>query len=260
MVKEFRRPEIVKTRHLRVPNQYTLALDGEYRDFAFNEERAPLNRGLWRSEIFGVSESTPVDLEIGTGNGVHFRNYCQSYPSRCLVGLELKFKPLIQTIRGMRRMGASNGRICRIHAFNLDLLFGPQEINSVFMHFPDPWTSPRKPKNRMVNERMVDIFWSRQRPGSTFELKTDSREFFLGACKHMQLRPYESLVYSEDWHADARSEKHVRTQFERIFASQKLPIYYGLWRKPEHADPLVHQETLSRLRSEPRVGVDESSS
>lgn len=230
--KEFCRPRIVKTRELRVPNQYTLALDGEYRDFAFNEERAPLNRGVWRSQIFRVNDQTAVDLEIGTGNGVHFRNHCEKNPDRCLVGLELKFKPLIQTIRGMVRLGLHNGRVCRLHAFNLDQVFAVGEINHVFMHFPDPWTSPRKPKNRMINERMVEIFWSLQRPGSFFELKTDSYDYFVWACHHMKAKPYEELVYSEDWHRDPRSQGHVRTQFERIFSDQQMPIYYSLWRRP----------------------------
>lgn len=230
--REFQRPRIVKTKDLRIPNEYTLALDNECRDFAFNEERAPLNLGLWRSQVFGVPEETPLDLEIGTGNGVHFRSHCEKFPDRCLVGFELKFKPLIQTVRGLSRVGRSNGRGCRVHAFNIDQIFERGEVNNIFMHFPDPWVSPRKPKNRMVNERMVEIFWNLQRSGSNFELKTDSHEYFVWACRHMKVRPYEELIYSENWHADDRSQSHVRTQFENIFSRQQMPIYYGLWRRP----------------------------
>lgn len=229
---EFRRPQIVKTKDLRIPNQYTLALDGELRDFAYNEERAPLNRGQWRERIFKVGVDHPVDLEIGTGNGVHFGHRCASLPERCLVGLELKFKPLIQTVRGMLRKSATNGRLCRAHAFNLDTIFAAGEVNHIFMHFPDPWTTPRKPKNRMVNERMVKVFFEMQRPGSEFELKTDSREYFLWACEHFAKSPYERLMYSEDWHRDPASEGHVKTQFEKIFLSQGLPIHYAKWKRP----------------------------
>lgn len=229
---EFKRPRIVKTRELRVQTAYSLALDGEFRDFAFNEERAPLNRGVWRSQVFGVKDDVPVDLEIGTGNGVHFRTHCLRNPDRCLVGFELKFKPLIQTVRGLSRVGRVNGRGCRVHAFNVDQVFAKGEVNNIFMHFPDPWTSPRKPKNRMVNERMVQVFMDLQRPGSTFEFKTDSHDYFLWTCRHMRASPYQELVYSEDWHNDERSEGHVRTQFENIFSRQQMPIYYSLWGRP----------------------------
>lgn len=228
----FRRPNIVKTRELKIPNQYTLALDGELREFAFNEERGPENKGRWREHIFLQPATVPMDLEIGTGNGVNFRHRCVQRPERCLVGLELKFKPLIQTVRGMLRVGAKNGRLCRAHAFNIDTLFQSQELNDIFMHFPDPWTTPRKPKNRMVNERMVKLFFALQRPNSEFELKTDSEEFFHWAVRHFSESPYELVHLSENWHADPASQGHVRTQFENIFARQSLPIWYARWRRP----------------------------
>lgn len=229
--KPFRRPQIVRTRDLRVPNQYTLGLEGEYREWAYNEERAPENRGRWREHIFHVSPETPVDVEVGTGNGIHFRERLRSHPERCLVGLELKFKPLIQTVRGMLRTPQRNGRVCRVHAFNIDTLFEAGEVDDIFMHFPDPWTSPRKPKNRMINGRMARVFWSLQKPGARFELKTDSQEFYDWALEHMSAVDYRPLLQSRDWHRDSRSQGAVRTQFENIFTRQGLPIYYSLWRR-----------------------------
>lgn len=229
---EFRRPNIIKTRMLRIQNAYTLALDGEFRDYAFNEERAPKNKGVWRSQVLKVAESSAMDLEIGTGNGVHFRTRCKAEPARFLVGLELKFKPLIQTIRGMLREKSTNGRVCRLHAFNIDTVFAAGELNHIFMHFPDPWTTPRKPKNRMVNDRMVKLYFEMQRPGSEFELKTDSEEYFRWAVTHFEESPYELLQYSEDWHKDPGSAGKVRTQFENIFARQGLSIYYARWKRP----------------------------
>lgn len=228
---EFRRPQIVKTKDLRLPNQYTLALDGELRDYAFNEMRAPENKTKWR-QIFGVAEASPVDLEIGTGNGLHFDDRCKKQRDRNLVGLELKFKPLVQTVRGMLRGGSTNGRLCRAHAFNIDTLFASQELNHIFMHFPDPWTTPRKPRNRMVNDRMVPIFYDLQRPGSEFELKTDSQEYFRWASRHFADSKYELIMTTDHWHAHPDSESHIRTQFEKIFARQGLPIYYAKWRRP----------------------------
>ena len=98
---EFKRPRLSLTRNIPIHNEYTAGIDGEFRDFAFNEERAPQFKGCWRTEVFKVPESTPVDLEIGTGNGKHFQHRSLGSPERCLVGLELKYKPLIQSIHSI---------------------------------------------------------------------------------------------------------------------------------------------------------------
>ena len=45
MIEDSQRPKINLTRTLPKQNAYTLALDNEFKDFAFNEERAPLNKG-----------------------------------------------------------------------------------------------------------------------------------------------------------------------------------------------------------------------
>lgn len=228
---EFKRPRIPLTKNLKTQNYYTLALNGEFGEFAFNEERAPENRGLWREKIFRVDQVAPIDLEIGTGNGIHFLNYLQTHPQRNLVGLEIKYKPLIQSIRRARVQNLENGRICRFHAFNLDQLFADGELNNIFMHFPDPWTSPRKPKNRMINPRMLELLHRLQKPNSFFELKTDSQEFFDWAMEHIAKSPYQVVRSSTDLHSETLPENYVITAFERIFMRQNITTKYVLLKR-----------------------------
>jgi tRNA (guanine-N7-)-methyltransferase len=226
-----RRPRLSITKNLKVPNYYTLALDSEFAEFAFSEERAPLNKGKWRQQIFRVPDSHPIDLEIGTGNGVHFQKRLQLFPERCLLGLEIKYKPLIQTIRGALRNKTENGRSIRYHALELQDLFLPEELNHIFMHFPDPWTSPRKPKNRMIQKSTLDLWYTLQRPGSFFELKTDSSEFFDWSLEIFAQSSYQIVMQSRDLHREGLPNNYVCTTFEKIFLKQGLPIHYVLLKK-----------------------------
>lgn len=228
---EFRRPQVSLTKNLKIPNYYTQAIDGEFRDFSFNEERAPLNCGKWRQEIFKVPEATPVDLEIGTGNGLHFHHLSKNNPDRCLVGIELKYKPLIQSIRRCVRENQTNARICRYHAFNVDQLFATGELNDVYIHFPDPWVTPRKPRNRFVNPMVLDFLWERQRPGSKIDFKTDSREYFLWAMEHVRSSKYQIEFETLDLHQSEMASQNFITQFERIFMKQGIEINFVRMRK-----------------------------
>ncbi len=221
---DFKRPQVSLTKSLPKPNPYVLALENDYKDYAFSEERVLGFKGKWHSDVFKVPHETYVDLEIGTGNGVHFQHYVASNPTRCLIGIELKYKPLIQTIRGALKAGNKNGRIMRFHGFNIDQIFAHSELSNVFIHFPDPWTSPRKPQNRMVNPRMLELLHNLQRTGSRLEFKTDSREYFLWAMEHVRKSKYKIVFETMDMHSTEYAKGKVITGFERIFLNKKTPI------------------------------------
>ena len=125
---KYERPDVrVKlTKTLPNPTEYAAALKGECAEWCFDEEQSPELAGTWR-EIFKVEKDVPVDLEIGTGNGTHFANYAQNNKERCLVGFELKYKPLIQSIRRAIRSGGDKVRICRYDARLICDVFAEQE-------------------------------------------------------------------------------------------------------------------------------------
>lgn len=222
---KFRR-QICITRTLKRQTEYTLALNNEYSRVAFNEERAPENIGKWRQVIFDASNEMPMDLEIGTGAGHHFANYAFKNPQRFIIGIELKYKPLIQTIRRALATGAKNAGIIRFHAFNIDELFAKQELNNIFIHFPDPWTTPKKPKNRIVNRETLAQLFEMQRPGSYIDFKTDSREYFLWALDEIKESPYKITRQTLNLHQSEFASENFQTGFEKIFAKQGIEINY----------------------------------
>jgi tRNA (guanine-N7-)-methyltransferase len=225
------RRQLSLTRTIPKPTEYIIAIDNECKDFAFNEERAPNNKGIWREQVFQVPLEHPVDLEIGTGNGNHFAHHSKSNPNRCLVGLEIKYKPLIQSIRKVLSFGMKNARICRFLSHNVDQLFVPNELNNVFIHFPDPWERPSKFKNRIVQKNFLDIIYDLQRPGSFLEFKTDSRSYYLWARKQIAETKYQVEFETLDLHKSERSATNFITTFEKIFIRQNVPINYILLMK-----------------------------
>ncbi|UYL10234.1 tRNA (guanine-N7)-methyltransferase [Bdellovibrio sp. SKB1291214] len=217
-----------------LPHQtdYTLALNGEYSHIAFDEMRVLANKGKWRSDVFKKDESVPMDLEVGTGNGTHFAYYAQKNPNRLLVGLELKYKPLIQTIRRADKAGCRNAAVARFHAFNLTDIFVPGELDNVFIHFPDPWTSPKKPKNRFVQKLNLDILFDLQKPGSIIEFKTDSLVYFDWAMDEIRQSKYNILFETRDLHNSPIKAENFETAFEKIFLREGILINFVRLQKP----------------------------
>lgn len=220
------RRQINITTELPVQNEYTLALNGAYSHVAFDEVRAPLNKGKWRSDVFKVSSEMPLDLEVGTGNGTYFAHHAKTHADRLLVGLELKYKPLIQSIRRAVKDGSKNAAICRFHAFNIEELFSEGELDNVYVHFPDPWTSPKKPKNRFVCKRNLEILYKLQKPGSYINFKTDSLVYFEWAMEEIAQSPYKIIFETKDLHNSEMKSENFETAFEKIFLREGIKINF----------------------------------
>ncbi len=220
------RLHLAKTKELVKPTEYVLALSNELKEVAFDEEDCLQFKGMWRSKAFGVSESHPLDLEIGTGNGVHFGHRALTYPERSLVGIELKYKPMVQAIRRVLRAGGTNARIVRYNAVLVENLFEENELNDVIIHFPDPWAKLRWQKHRLIQDDFLKRLHALQRPGSRLEFKTDSRDYFDWAMEKFRNSPYEMVAHSYDLHNSPYAPKNFITHFESIFLRQKLPIHY----------------------------------
>ncbi len=220
--------QISKTRSILRPNSYILALQNEFSPWAFDEERVIEFKNHWR-EHFGVAADAPLDLEIGTGNGLHFAHYAALHPERSLVGLELKYKPLIQSIRRCIRNGSTNARIARYNAVQLHDIFGRGELNRVMIHFPDPWERLRTQKHRLIQDHFLARLFEVQRPGNELEFKTDSRDYFDWALICFARSSYKMEFQTFDLHKSGVAQ--FATHFESLFMRQGLPIHYALLRR-----------------------------
>jgi tRNA (guanine-N7-)-methyltransferase len=221
------RPRMPLTRNLFHPTEYVRMMDGEFREWAFNEERAPGYKSQWRSEIYRVSPEAALDLEIGTGNGYHFAHLASKNPDRSLIGIELKYKPLIQSIRRALRGGAKNARILRYDASLVDELFAEGELNNVFIHHPDPWPKKRGWKHRLIQDDFLETLHRLMRPGSYVDFKTDSRDYFEWSIERFKRSKF--TVSRETWdlhHSEWKDENFV-THFETLFLNQGQPIHYA---------------------------------
>ena len=222
-----RKPRLALSRELPNPTEYVKLLNGDYADFAFNEERAPAFKGRWRELAFSSGPHHRIDLEIGTGNGYHFSHLAVKKPDHGIIGIEIKFKPLIQSIKRARAAGAINARIVRYDAGHLADLFAPGELNDVYIHHPDPWPKKRNWKHRLIQTEFLDLLYVLQRPGSFVDFKTDSEEYYDWAIDYFRNSKYEVSRETRDLHRSDWSTENFVTHFESIFLAKGQPIFYA---------------------------------
>ncbi len=215
---------LVRSRTLPSPNKYVLMMSNEYSSRVIDEERAPQMKGQWR-ESLGLMADAPLDLEIGTGNGYFFAHYSHQNPQRNLLGMELKFKPLIQTIKRSLAFGNTNSWAVRYHASLIKDLFSVGELNNVFIYFPDPWPKKRHFKNRLINLEFLTALHTLQKPGSFLEIKTDHPGYYDWIVERLEPSPYRVIRESRDLHKSEWSNENFQTHFEKLWTSKGLPTH-----------------------------------
>jgi len=207
-----------------------VARTSEYAPWIFNEEAAAKCRGTWQN-VFATKN--PVHVEIGTGNGSHFATYAAAHSQVSVVGFELKYKTLVQSIAHARRRGCDNARMIKADARPIGEFFADGEVSKFMIYFPDPWPKLRQQKNRLLNTEFFNNAYKALKDGGEFEFKTDHPGYFEFATDQAQRSKFHMDFYTENLHKSEKAPANFVTHFESLFLRKGQPIYYFLLKKDE---------------------------
>ncbi len=127
-------------------------------------------KGRWHAH-FG--REAPLHLEIGCGNGFFLRDMALAHPEWDFVGIEIRFKRVVQTAEKLVKAGVRNAAIARYHAAFLDDLFEPGTLSGVYVNHPDPWAKTRHEKNRLISRWFLEDVARLLAPGGWLRVKSD---------------------------------------------------------------------------------------
>ena len=213
-------------------NPYIRELSEDHKGWAFSFSEAQHLRGKWR-QVFSKNYKGPLHLEIGPGNGRHFARLCLDKPGESFLAVEFKYKASAQTIKRVRKSHSLNGRLIHCDASLIGNLFKDQELNNIYIHFPDPWLKKRRQKkHRLLQENFCQEIYKLQKPGSFLELKTDSEEYLNSSVQWLKKAGYRLSRYSLDLYKGRSDEKSFMEDlswFELLFFQKKAPVRYALF-------------------------------
>ncbi len=244
---------LAHSKSLKDKNTYVEAMYTTYKGLVLDEEEALSFKGQWREEVFQSSslEKSPrdfssfqhpssptcasrnpvvndkaLDVEIGSGNGEHFAYLAENSPDRLYLAIELKYKPIIQTARQLKFRQLHNARVIRYNACLVDQIFSADEINNVYIYFPDPWPKKRHHKHRLINEKFLERLYSVQKKNCFVEIKTDDKAYFTEMQELFNTSSYQLIKCDENMHRQ-KNKISFMTFFERIFVQKNQPVYYA---------------------------------
>ncbi|HWY77985.1 MAG TPA: tRNA (guanosine(46)-N7)-methyltransferase TrmB [Verrucomicrobiae bacterium] len=121
----------------------------------------------------------PLEVELGSGDGSFLAQYAQRHPDRNFLGVERLLGRLRKLDRKGRRAGLTNLRGLRIESgYFLEYLLPPRSVSALHIYFPDPWPKRKHRKNRLVNERFIEVTHRALDDHGAVYLRTDDEDYF----------------------------------------------------------------------------------
>lgn len=178
--------------------------------------------GTWK-DIFGNNH--PIHIEIGMGKGKFIHTMAMGHSDINYVGIEKYSSVLLRAIQKMEREELANLKFLRMDAENIDGVFGPEEVDRIYLNFSDPWPKDRHAKRRLPSREFLARYDKILKKDGHLEFKTDNRELFDFALEELEPAGWKAQVISYDLHNDAvLMEGNVMTEYEEKFSALGNPI------------------------------------
>ena len=184
-------------------------------------------KGSWSSDFF--KNDKPIVLELGCGKGEYSVGLAQAYPEKNFIGIDIKGARFWRGAKTALEEGLQNVAFLRSQIELVDLLFAENEVDEIWITFPDPQIKYKRTKHRMTNSEFLQKYKKILKPQGLMNLKTDS-EFMHGyTLGLLHGEGHEVIQANHDVYKNEYSPKEVigiQTFYEKQYLEQGKPITY----------------------------------
>ena len=173
--------------------------------------------------------NNPIYLEIWTWMWNFFSKEASKNLDKNFVWIELKYKRLYNSAEKSITLWVEDFIMLKTFGQNIDKIFNDNEIDKIYVFFPDPWgKKDRQKKHRLFQEKFIKDLYNKTKDWWKLVFKTDHREYFdttLDLFKEIWLWQINIKSYNYEKELD-HFEKEDMTEFEHIFRRQKVKVNY----------------------------------
>lgn len=207
------------------------ALDGRVYWDHRTEEHAGKTHSVYKSP------AKRLEVEIGCNAGHWILERAKQNPLTHYVGIDWKFKAIHRAFEKAEKRQLDNLLFYRAHAQRIHYMFGEEEIDSLYIFFPDPWPKKAHHKHRLIQPQFLTNLHSRIAKNGLVQIKTDHRKYFdamleaIDAVKDLYVAEQVSFDYYKDHPNATELPLGEVTLFERLFIKDRLPIHHVVLKK-----------------------------
>jgi tRNA (guanine-N7-)-methyltransferase len=183
-------------------------------------------KGKWHSFF---KNTNPIVLELGCGKGEYTVALAQKNPDKNFIGIDIKGARFWRGAKTALEEKLDNVAFIRTQIELVDYIFAENEIDEIWITFPDPQIKYKRTKHRMTNNEFLKKYHHILNENGIVNLKTDS-EFMHGyTLGLLHGEGHEILHANHDVYKNHYSPKEVtgtQTFYEKQYLEKGKPITY----------------------------------
>lgn len=203
-------------------------------------EFPPNGTGTQRRELF--DNDNPLTVELACGHGVFLVEMARRHPHRNFIGIDIKGARLWAGAKTALAEHLPNVHFLRTDIARLADYFAADEIDELWITFPDPFPKKSDAKRRLTAPRFLEMYTKILTPGGLLHLKTDNRDLFEYSLQTLEAAgDWQIQTLLDNVHAQRHevADLDILSRYETAHLAKGKRIYYARWRYTANIHPIT---------------------
>ena len=187
--------------------------------------------GMWHTHF---NNKQPIILELACGRGEYTVSLSKLYPNKNFIGVDIKGNRIYIGAKKALEEKITNAAFLRSQIEKLPDYFSKNEIDEIWITFPDPQLRLSKAKKRLTHPRFLRLYRQVLKAEGLVHLKTDSPDLYLFTKKAAEMLGIKMLVDLDNAYMqeDIAAELKIKTHYESLDIAGSKKIHYLHFKLP----------------------------
>lgn len=180
-------------------------------------------QGKWHAFF---NNNNPITLELACGHGAYTVGLSRLFPNRNFIGIDRKGARMWRGAKTALEENLDNAAFLRIQIDHCDQHFTTDEIDEIWITFPDP--HPEKDRKKLTSPLFINRYKKFLKKDGLIHLKTDSDEMYEYTMAQIEANGFRLLEHDNNIYAADKvsPELEIKTYYEQKWLAMGKTIKY----------------------------------
>jgi len=193
-------------------------------------------KGKWIQNYF--ENNHLLILELGCGRGEYSVGLAENFPNKNFIGIDIKGARMWRGAKTALENKIENVAFLRTRIEMIQSFFGEDEVDEIWITFPDPQLKRRRKKKRLTGPVFLNSYRKFMNNNGLVHLKTDNDVLFNYTLNVATFNNLTINYQTTDLHKTDSNNKllQIKTHYEQIFLKENKNINYLNFNLPKNRE------------------------